>query len=466
MLRHKKKIAVLGLGKSGRSAVKLALKSGYSVCAVDNSDSTNLRNFQNHFAEDKNVKFKLGCNKLKLTDFDKIVISPGIRPDSPLGRSASASGIPIVSELEFGLSFLKIPFLAITGTNGKTTVTEMTAMILQNCGLNAVSIGNIGTPASEVALTETDYNIAVVEASSFQLENSKNLFPLGAALLNIHSDHIDWHKSFTNYFNAKLKIFRNINAEKNTVINYNLINSQLIKSAILTDFLPLTFSYESSDADIYYDSVTNEIHSKFFNSPISIEKLKKFSRHNIENTLAAVALSASAVKDTKKLKPAIIEFIENFKTSPHRQELIAVHKGVKFINDSKSTNPLSLIAAIDATSDKEKSICLIAGGLDKQMDFSDVLKYKNQIKVIFLIGDSKKSLVSLWNDDIHCILCDTLKDAVFRAVDFADSGDVILLSPGCASMDMFENYQERGNVFRDLVLNYIIENKQMQMCSV
>jgi len=463
MNKNKKNITILGLGKSGRAAVKLALSSGYSVCAVDSNDSDSLREFQRQFADNEKIQFIFGQDNITFPDSEQIVISPGIRPDSTLGLAAASSSVPTISELEFGLSFFNKPYLAVTGTNGKTTVTEMTTKILQHCGLNAVSVGNIGIPASEIALSNSNYDIAVVEASSFQLENTVNFSPRGAALLNIHSDHIDWHKSFDNYSNAKLKIFKNLINSNSSVINYNLLS--LFKSAVGSNFKPFTFSYSSPNADIYYNSEENKIYSHILHLPISTETLKQFSKYNIENILAALSLSSIAIDDKKKLHQATVKLIDCFIPPLHRQELIAIQNGVKYINDSKSTNPLALIAALDASSQKDNSICLIAGGLDKQMDFSDVLKYKNKIKVVFLIGDSKKSLVSLWNYDIHCILCNSLKEAVYAAADFADSGDVVLLSPGCASMDMFENYQERGNVFRNLVLNDIIENKQMQMCS-
>jgi UDP-N-acetylmuramoylalanine--D-glutamate ligase len=460
MVKNGKHITVLGLGKSGMAAVELALKKGYSVFAADSRSSDLLNEFRCRFRGNNNIQFSLGRVQIEIPDCSEIVISPGIRPDSDFGRLALASGIPVVSELEFGLRFIDRPYLTVTGTNGKTTVTEMTVQILRNYGMRAAGIGNIGVPVSETALSEEKFDIAVVEASSFQLEYSENLHPAAAALLNIHSDHIDWHKNFTNYSNAKLKMFKNIKKDNCAVINYNMKDSDLLQGVE-----PVTFSYESDEADIYYDSGTGGIYSSIFGKPLFCGALRNFSRHNIENILAASALASVVAEEKKLFRTAVQNCIENFTPSPHRQELVAVYNGIKFINDSKSTNPLSLIAALDACAGGDKSVCLIAGGLDKQMDFSDVLKYKNKIKVIFLIGDSKKSLVTLWNYDIHCILCDTFKDAVSGAADFAESGDVVLLSPGCASMDMFENYQERGNVFRNLILNDIIGNKQMQMCS-
>jgi len=448
-------IAILGLGKSGRAALTLAVNHKFNVIAVDDSNSPKLQSFADSFSNNPNINFILGERDRKFSSCDEIVISPGISPTSKLGKNAIDSKIPIISELEFGLRYLDAPCLAVTGTNGKTTVTEMTTAILTHAGLNAVSAGNIGVSTSEIACSDSKYDVAVIEASSFQLDNIADFTPVAAALLNIHSDHIDWHSSFENYAKAKFNIFKNLKEDSSCIMNKNL-SDMFALIANYKHLKPFTFSIDGNDADIYYNSLSAQLASTIFSSHISASILKNWKKHNIENLLASSALAAKILKNPKDLTEAVRKLIETFHPAPHRQELVAVHEGISFVNDSKSTNPASLIAALGAFSRKQSNICLIAGGLDKKMDFSDVIQHKNKIKAIFLIGDSKKSLVSLWNYDIHCILCDSLEDAVTGAADIAVNGDVVMLSPGCASMDMFENYKERGNVFRSFVLNKII----------
>ena len=446
-----KRINILGLGVSGVATAELAISKGLYVNAIDQGSSDLCKKFMKKMLGNEQITFFTDYIENYLPEADEIIISPGIKPHSYLGQLALNSNIEIVGELEFALRYLEIPYVAITGTNGKTTTTEMTGSISKYSGLRTLLAGNIGLAASEAVLLQFDYDIVIFEVSSFQLEFIKDFKPLAAVILNIDSDHIDWHGSFDAYQQAKFKMFSNSNSASMRIINYDLLS---LYSELNTDdnVKAITFSLENINADVFYNSSTDLIQASFMNKDLKL-KGDVWAKHNIENLLAAIALSSSFINEPEKLNCAVSKLISNFSPAPHRQEIIASKNDVLYVNDSKATNPAALIAAVQAFSKRDKDICLIAGGLDKNMDFSNIIKLKNKIKAVFLIGDSKKALVSLWNYDIHCILCNSFEESVLQAASHAKQDEIVLLSPACASMDMFENYKERGDVFRSIVLN-------------
>ena len=444
------KITIVGLGVSGRAAVKLAADNGYAVTGIDEGSSDSLNDFANELNARKEVSILTDFKGDKFPPTDLIVISPGISANSFLGKLAKNTGKEMISELDFASRFISIPMLAITGTNGKTTVTEMTTAILRKSGKNVISAGNIGFPLSSAASDKT-LEVIVVEVSSFQLEKATNFVPKSAAILNIASDHMDRYADFTDYSDTKFNIFENIKSPENMVINTTLMETWKERfSTKYPDREPITFSAVDTSADIIFENEIIRLKNGLID-PINLAGTEINSLHNIENLMSAIAL-ASTILGKEELKEAVNLMIHEFSVSPHRQEIILRKDGILFVNDSKATNPAALIAALDQFGD-DKNICLIAGGLDKKMDFSSIKSRKNKIKTIFLAGESKKILATLWNDDIHCIVCDTFEESVTKAVVNAEPRDVVLLSPGCASMDMFENYKERGEKFRSIICN-------------
>jgi UDP-N-acetylmuramoylalanine--D-glutamate ligase len=433
-----KRAVVLGLGVSGMSAVELAATHGIAVTGIDeNPGKLNTNN--------KKTTIITNFNCDKLPDADLIIISPGIADNSRLGKLAADSGVPVISELDFASRFAKVPIIAVTGTNGKTTVTEMTNMLLEN----SVAAGNIGYPLSS-AVEDKKAGTLVVEVSSFQLEKSPSFTPNAAVILNISSDHIDRYANFAEYKWTKFNIFRNIANSADMIINYNLLddwkkwNSSLEKPH---KSLPLTFSAEESNADISRTGEVVHLQSmEIGDADISSSEIRGI--HNIENFMAAAALAARIQDDN--LEDRINYLLNNFRISPHRQEIVTVKNGITYVNDSKSTNPDSLIAALKSFG-RDKNICLIAGGLDKDMDFSEIVSHKGKIKKAFLIGESKKMLQKLWAPQISSEICLSLENAIEKAEESASKGDTILLSPGCASMDMFANYKERGDIFCKII---------------
>ena len=463
-------ILVLGLGISGMAAVELAanpplskdrensnttepsstisnLENRRSVIGIDSFSSPSLLKFADKCKQYKNISILLNYNKGKLPSADLIVISPGISDNSYLGELAIKSKIKIISEIDFAAQYISIPILAITGTNGKTTTTEMTTKLLQMNGMKAISAGNIGVPLSSVALN-CPYDVIVAEISSFQMENSQTFTPKAGALLNLESDHMDRYARFADYCDTKFKIFNNISKTSEMVIPLDLLELWMKKfKNKFNNEQPLTFSTSSTSANIFFkeDAILFNDNKLILNS----SNFEINTPHNIKNFMVAIAL-VSQIVPISQLKSSFNKFICEFRNSSHRQEIIGKKDNITYVNDSKATNPAALIAALK-TFGKKNNICLIAGGLDKKMDFSDVKQHKDKIKTIFIAGESKNALETLWKDDIHCIVCNSFDEAVLKATQNARFGDIVLLSPGCASMDMFKNYKERGEKFISII---------------
>ena len=441
-------ITVIGLGISGKAAVRLAAAKGYAVTGIDESSAPKLAGFTAEMSSRPGITIMTGFKEPQLPPSDLIVISPGVADDSYLGKLAAATGTKITSELDFASGYITAPMLAVTGTNGKTTVTEMTTQILQESGLKAISAGNIGLPLSEAALDQTLAAI-VVEVSSFQLEKAENFTPLAAAVLNVESDHMNRYATFADYTDTKLNIFANVKDPGKMLININLLKDWNTRfTDEYPDQKPLTFSAVDRNADINLKD-RKVCFSNDLLAPVNLDDSEIRSLHNIENLMAAIGLSSAIVAKTE-LEKAVISMVGKFRISPHRQEIVMEKDGVVYVNDSKATNPAAVNAALDQFGGSH-NICLIAGGLDKKMDFSSVKTRSHKIKAIFLAGESKNLLATLWNHDIRCIICDSFEESVTKAAANAEPGDVVLLSPGCASMDLFKNYKERGEKFKKIL---------------
>ncbi len=430
-------ILVLGLGKSGRAALQLANKQGIKTIAFDEAESIEKPPFCNEF-------YPAYINGL-LPKADLIVISPGIGRKSPLRKAATESGIRIVSELEFASYFTSVPLIAVTGTNGKTTTTELTEHLLTSLGYKTVAAGNIGNPLSLVLAENMNPDFIVLEVSSFQLESIKSMSFHVAALLNIESDHMDRYESFDEYCSIKFSIFKNVSSLR-SIVRHDLVKKW--KTFINNSSLPVTFSVCDQNANYFSDG---NVIFKYGQPLIDISKSQLKGIHNIENMLASLALVFSTLENSKELDLKVLgSALNEFRAGAHRMELVLVQDGVTYIDDSKATNPDSVRAAL-RTINGEKNVLLVAGGLDKDMDFSPILEQSSKIKKAFLIGQSQKKLFTFLKNVVDCVLCDTFKCAVNSACNNAEPGDVVLLSPACASMDMFKDYKDRGETFKKLV---------------
>ncbi|MFZ2656202.1 MAG: UDP-N-acetylmuramoyl-L-alanine--D-glutamate ligase [Victivallales bacterium] len=435
-------IIVLGLGISGRAAAELAMQKGFKVTAIDEKTSPELEKYSRYFSSGK-LRTSLCWKGGSLPKADLIVTSPGIGESSGLGKAAAESGIQVVSEMEFGFRYCRRPIIAITGTNGKTTTTELACHLINSLGIKAETAGNIGVPLCECLLRYTQPEYYVVEASSFQLDACTSFAPAAATILNITSDHMNRYGSEEDYVKSKFSIFRNMPPGGNKIIRSDLMGSW--RKFVGEDERPVIFSSDKSGADYCFDGKYIFVKGRKF---MKFTDTSLLGTHNAENLLAALALIYSAIPGASKER--LIKGAKSFKTGPHRLQLVLKKKGITCINDSKATNPDSTVVALKAVGGR-KNVCLIAGGLDKKMDFSPILGEKNRIKAAFLIGECRKKLANLWKNDISCTIFNSLDEAVLAACDKAEPGDVVLLAPGCASMDMFKDYKDRGQKFTHII---------------
>lgn len=406
-----------------------------------------------HYIYDTNKKC---CNKERKLKFlsrdqvintldkiDTIIKSPGIKPDDEILLLAEKKGIEIISDLELAFRlFANKKYICITGTNGKTTTSSLIAHILDD-GVSKVHLcGNIGVGLLWEIFNASDEDYCVIETSSFQLHNIVQFCPKIAVLLNITPDHLDWHKTFENYVRDKLNLFQNLDDQSAAVINGD--DPVIVENLNHINGKKYFFSIEKR-MDFYYNDQYKRIYDNKGNY-IDVNQIKLKGKHNIQNILAAYA-AASILGFTSTW---IGDKINSFKPIEHRIEFVKRINGVEYYNDSKGTNPDSTIKAIESFD----NILLIAGGYDKKVDFTSLFESaKGRVKALFTIGDTKAILDEMaknYNIEKH-EMCQDLEEAVKKAKEYAIEGDTVLLSPASASWGMYNNYEERGRHFKQLV---------------
>ena len=397
-----KNVTVIGAGVSGQAVAKLCRANQISCTVVNDGDGA------------------------VLPDGDLIVVSPGVHPaKSSLYQQALASGRPVVSEMEFGCRFWKKPLLAITGTNGKTTTTELTCFLLRSCGIEAEVCGNIGRPLSDLAAGNDGCEVAVIEVSSFQLERIRDFAPLAAVILNFQSDHIDRYSGgFAEYCSTKEKIFTHV-PDENRI--YGLSFPDKFRRVTL------------HERSLYLDG-------RFF---FDLDRGDLPGFHNGENAAAAVELCLRFLPLEAVKGAEFAAALQNFRRGKHRVEKIAEINGVTFVDDSKGTNPAAVLAAIDSLPGK---LVILLGGLGKGMDFSPLATRSHRFRAAILYGADRRDIFRVLENKCVCIDCGSdFEKVIETARQQALPGDTVLLSPACASMDMFKNYAERGDIFARLV---------------
>ena len=444
-------VLICGYGVSGKAAARLAAAMGKKVIIADEHSSVEMRTAaQSLRREYPDTEFISNWHPgHPLPSCDCVVISPGIRKGSPLYKAAEAalrSGGKWLSELEFALGKVPCPFVAITGTNGKTTTTELTTALLCANGIKAASSGNIGTALSDCVLEAEKQQIEflVIETSSFQLENIRQFPACPAAVLNLASDHIDRHGSMEAYAKAKFKVLAAKLSAEQRIINANLRPwlEKLLPNTPVT-----TFSSVTQDADFTLNGQVVSFHQR----PVyDLNQGQLRGLHNAENIMAALALLRAVKGENAVFSRETSAALAAFKASPHRMEIFARHNGVTYVNDSKATNPHAVNAAVRQFADG-RNLLLILGGLDKGMDFSELEVSFPHIKQAFLIGSCRETMLRQLAGKVKCKLSGDFSSAVRDACAAAAPGDVVMLSPATASMDMFKNYAERGDTFKMLV---------------
>jgi UDP-N-acetylmuramoylalanine--D-glutamate ligase len=436
-LRYKNKnVAVLGAGLSGAAAALLLKSEGANVTVLDSAEEKNLLKSTIDNLRAHGIRVICGSEAdSDASAYDSVVLSPGIDPDSPLARNFSARKIDMIGELELGWRSCELPVIAVTGTNGKTTTTELLAQMLDACGQRTIACGNIGKPLSEVAREKTKFDVLTVEVSSFQLETIKTFRPSVSLWLNFAPDHLDRYRSVGEYRAAKLRIFENQTAEDVAIVN-------AAESLPKVQPRKITFSAYSDRADFRLA----EGAIVYQNKPVlRLANTKLRGSHNIENLMATLAAGMARGLSFEEMVPPL----SAYEPRPHRCEFVRQVGGVDYVNDSKATNLDAVEKALRAQS---KPVILIAGGKDKGFTFEPLRALvKEKVRSTILMGEMAGQIARDWEGAADCQIASTLADAVERAHGAAKPGEVVLFSPGTSSFDMFKSYADRGDQFRALV---------------
>ena len=430
------KVAVLGAGLSGSAAALLLRSEGAEVTVLDSAEETNLLKSTIDNLEGHGVRVICGAAADKdSAAYQLAVLSPGIDPASPLARNFLSSGIETIGELELGWQFCTVPVIAVTGTNGKTTTTELLAQMLNACGQRTIACGNIGKPLSEVAREKQPFDVLTVEVSSFQLEAIRTFRPSISLWLNFAPDHLDRYRSVSDYRAAKLRIFENQTESDVSVVN-------AIEKLPAVRPRKITFSVYTDQADFSVSQGAIIYHGE---AVLRLADTRLRGLHNIENLMATLAAGMARGLPFNEMVPPL----RVYEPRPHRCEFVRELSGVEYVNDSKATNLDAVDKALRAQS---KPVILIAGGKDKGFSF-DALRplVKEKVKSTILIGEMAESIRRSWNGAVQSQIANSLANAVERAHASARPGDVVLFSPGTSSFDMFKSYADRGDQFRALV---------------
>jgi UDP-N-acetylmuramoylalanine--D-glutamate ligase len=429
-------VAVLGLGRSGEAAARLLAQLGATVTVLDSAETASLDAGKLAALRAAGVQGMFGADVARDTpDYAFGVLSPGIDPATPLVQNFLKRDIPLISEIELAYRNCAVPVVGITGTNGKTTTTELVAAMLNAAGVRTVAAGNIGKPYSEVVREALPLDLLTLEVSSFQLERIETFRPAVSVWLNLTPDHLDRYRDAAEYEAAKLRIF-----EQQTATDWAVVNAR--------DALPplraqrITFSAYAPDADLHLQDEV--IH--YGGQPILDPRTTALrGRHNTENLMAALGVGLARGLTPAQMTPALC----GYHPQPHRYEWVRELSGVLYINDSKATNLDALEKALTA---ETRPVILIAGGKDKGFGFESLAPVvAGKVRWVVLIGEMAARIAESWSEHVPCEKAASLPEAVHIAWSLAQPGEVVLFSPGTSSFDMFTSYADRGNQFRALV---------------
>jgi UDP-N-acetylmuramoylalanine--D-glutamate ligase len=439
-----KRVLVVGLGKSGVASALFLKARGASVTVSDTKSGDELRNEIPVLLDHGITVESGGHGDRTFRGQDLIVVSPGVPVDAPPLVQARALGETVIGEVELAARFLPGPIVAITGSNGKTTTTTLVGEIMTAAGFPALVGGNIGTPAISLADHAKRDTVVVLEISSFQLETIQTFRPKVGVVLNVTPDHLDRHRTFEVYVEAKARIFENQQASDFAVLNAD--DPTCVAMAARTRAPVFWFSRQKEvqqgasvrDGNILFRDKTSQ------REIMQVSEIPLKGAHNLENVLAAVCASALMGCPPDKIRQAVCDF----KAVEHRLEFVATIRGVDYYNDSKATNVDATIKALESF---PANIHLILGGKDKGSDYgvlNDLLKQR--VKRVYTIGAAAAKIESQVRD-VEVVHAETLENAIRKANAVAEAGDVVLLAPACASFDQFKNYEHRGQMFKEIV---------------
>ncbi len=431
MSKSEKYTLIVGMGKVGKAVAKFLKKQGKNIVITDRDIS---KKPDGDIFENQGIKTEIGFHNLKtFENAGLIIVSPGVPLDIAELKKARKKGIKITGELDTISEMIDIPIVAVTGTNGKTTTTILLGDMLKESGFNVFVCGNIGTPIVDY-LSFQNADILVAEISSFQLDTSDKFKPDVAVLLNIAEDHLDRYDSYDDYVLSKWSIFKNQTEEQIAIVNAKIDNCDAASATINSK---ISYYNKDNNNSVSYLSIAD--------SKIDLGSTKLKGAHNKENIAAAI-LATLASKGNME---GVYKALKNFTPPAHRLEFVKSINQVDFYNDSKATNPDAVKRAIECFDNR---VLLIMGGLEKGTDFIPLKKtLKTKIKTLFVMGEAKDKIIKAFSDVCKIVHAVSMEDAVKLAYATSAKGDIVLLSPGCASFDMYSSYSQRGDDFKKQV---------------
>lgn len=447
-----KKVMIVGLARTGVSLAKFLVQRGAKVTVSDHKSKAELSTSLESL-DGLEIEFDLGGHTPKtFLAQDLIILSPGVPPNLKIFEYARSHGVKVTGEFEFCANFVQEPVVAITGTNGKSTTARLAEEFLKASGVNAWLGGNYGDPLADYLMKDPS-DVVVAEVSSFMLEHCENFNPKNIVFTNIAENHLDRYRTMEEYINAKRRIFQNVNQSTTSILNAddNAV-VELARDPVVQRGRIFYFSRKPSlepqimnigGAVLIKDEIRVRTGPDI--DYYTIKNMKMRGRHSIENIMAAIL----AARENGATHDAIQSVIDTFPGMPHRLEYVRKVGGVEFFNDSKATNVAAVIRALDAF---DENVILIMGGKDTNLNFTplkDVIRRK--VKNLILCGEAKERINRDIGDFSETFLIGTFEEAVLISFQKSRIGDKVLLSPGCSSFDMFDNYEERGNYFKQIV---------------
>ncbi|CEO34081.1 UDP-N-acetylmuramoyl-L-alanine--D-glutamate ligase [Paraclostridium sordellii] len=448
---NNKIVLLVGLAKTGVSTIKKLDKLGAKIIVNDIKSKDQLKDIIKQIENLDSVEYILGHHLEDISNIDLTIVSPGVPLDLPFIKKLQSENINIIGEVELAYKLSKNPtFVGITGTNGKTTTTSLVGEIFKKASKDSYIVGNIGNPVIDTVDLTDENSFLITELSSFQLESIEDFKPRVSTIINITEDHLNRHHTMENYINAKANIFKNQDANDFCILNYD---DEIVRElGNKTNAKVLYFSQKEKVSQGAYLDDNNNIVIKINDKEIKLlnkDELSLPGNHNLENCMAAILMSYVLGIDLEIIK----DTLKTFKSVEHRLEFVTDKDGIMFVNDSKGTNPDSTIKAITSY---DKPIVLIAGGKDKQSDFTEMISYATKnVKALVLLGETADKIeqTAKLQGMNNIFRVSDMKEAVKVAYKLAQSGDVVLLSPACASWDMYPNFEARGLDFKENIYN-------------
>lgn len=452
-----KRILVVGLGKTGSSLARFLSAQGAQVTITDHKSKPELSTQLEQLEGVPNVKFELGSHSPKtFLQQDLVILSPGVPPNLKIFDYARSQGVKITGEFEFTMGFIKEPIIAVTGTNGKTTIARLIESFLNASDISAWVGGSNEKPMIEYLGLEKKAQVVIAEVSAFMLEMCENFQPQNIVFTNLAENHLDRYRSMEEYVNAKRRIFRHTNQATTSILNAD-------DNAVVE----LARDPSVQRGRIFYFSRKPALEPQIMNiggavnigdevrvrtgpdiEYYSIKNIKMRGKHNVENMMAAIL----AAREHGAKKESIQRVLEEFKNLEHRNEYVRKVGGVNFFNDSKATNVHAVMRALDTF---DENVILIMGGKDTNLNYEPLRNMvKRKVKTLILVGEAKERINRDLGDFSETFLIGTFEEAVLIAYQKSRIGDAVLLSPGCASFDMFDSFEERGDYFKELVRKF------------